>query len=62
MAQFIGLIGPGLYFPLAIPDPYTAHLVTKGLQLEFRSYIILVLTSILGFFGTIAWWRFADQH
>jgi hypothetical protein len=35
---------------------------TEGMQLVFGSYVILVLTSVSGFIGTIAWWRFADQH
>ena len=61
MAQFIGLVGLGPYFPWAIPGVYTAPEGTEGMQLVFVSYIILVLTSVLGFTGTIAWWRLADQ-
>jgi ABC-2 type transport system permease protein len=61
MAQFIGLVGLGPYFPWAIPGVYTAPAGTEGMQLVFISYIILVITSVLGFVGTIAWWRFADQ-
>jgi len=61
MAQFIGLVGLGPYFPWAIPGVYTAPAGTEGMQLVFSSYIILVVTIVLGFVGTIAWWRFADQ-
>ncbi len=62
MAQFIGLVGLGPYFPWAIPGVYTAPPGTEGMQLVFGSYIILALTCVCGFFGTIAWWRYADHH
>jgi len=62
MAQFIGLVGLGPYFPWAIPGVYTVPAGTEGMQLVFSSYIILVFTCIFGFVGTIAWWRYADHH
>ncbi len=61
MAQFIGLVGLGAYFPWAIPGVYTVPAGTEGMQLGFVSYVILVLTSVVGFVGTLAWWRFADH-
>jgi ABC-2 type transport system permease protein len=62
MAQFIGLVGLGPYFPWAIPGVYTAPAGTAGMQLVFGSYVILVFTCVCGFAGTIAWWRYADHH
>ncbi len=62
MAQFIGLVGLGPYFPWAIPGVFTAPAGTEGMQLVFSSYIILVFTSVFGFVGTITWWRYADHH
>jgi len=62
LAQFIGLVGLGPYFPWAIPGVYTAPAGTEGMQLVFISYIILVFTSVFGFVGTIAWWSYADHH
>jgi ABC-2 type transport system permease protein len=62
MANFTGLVGLGPYFPWAIPGLYIAPSGSEGMQLNIASYIILSLTSVLGFMGTIAWWRFADQH
>lgn len=62
MAQFAGLIGLGPYFPWAIPGVYTAPAGTEGMQLFLSSYVILALTCILGFAGTIAWWRYADHY
>ncbi|MFA5972947.1 MAG: ABC transporter permease [Lentimicrobiaceae bacterium] len=61
MANFTGLVGLGPYFPWAIPGLYSAPAGTEGLQLSIASYTILFATSILGFAGTLAWWRFADQ-
>jgi ABC-2 type transport system permease protein len=61
MANFTGLVGLGPYFPWAIPGLLSVPSGTEGMQLSIASYIILALTSILGFAGTIAWWRYADQ-
>jgi ABC-2 type transport system permease protein len=61
MAQFIGLVGLGPWFPWAIPGVYTAPSGTEGMQLVFSSYVILFITSVTGFVGTIAWWRYADH-
>jgi ABC-2 type transport system permease protein len=62
VANFTGLVGLGPYFPWAIPGIYSAPTGTEGMQLVLSSYFILVFTSVLGFAGTITWWRFADQH
>jgi len=61
MANFTGLLGLGPYFPWAIPGIFSVPAGTEGMQLSVVSYIILALTSIVGFAGTIAWWRYADQ-
>jgi ABC-2 type transport system permease protein len=61
MAQFMGLVGLGPYFPWAIPGVYTAPAGTEGMQLVLSSYIILVVTTVSGFAGTTTWWRLADQ-
>ncbi len=61
-AQFVALVGLGPWFPWAIPGVATAPPGTEGMQLVSGSYIILLLTCILGFTGTIAWWRYADHH
>jgi ABC-type transport system involved in multi-copper enzyme maturation permease subunit len=61
IANFTGLLGWGPYFPWAIPGLFSIPAGSEGMQLSVVSYIILVLTSILGFFGTVIWWHFADQ-
>jgi ABC-2 type transport system permease protein len=62
IAQFIGLIGLGPYFPWAIPGLFSVASDTQGLQLQFASYIILVLTFVFGFWLTLRWWQHADHH
>lgn len=49
-------LGLGPYFPWTIPV-----LLMKGADLGFISYLILALTAIAGFTGTVAWWRFAEH-
>ncbi len=62
MAQFIALAGLGAFFPWAIPGLYTVPAGTEGMQLFMSSYIILIITSILGYIITLYFWRHADQH
>jgi len=61
MANFTGLVGWGPYFPWAIPGLLSVPAGTEGMQLNVASFTILFLTSILGFAGTVTWWRIADQ-
>jgi ABC-type transport system involved in multi-copper enzyme maturation permease subunit len=61
MANFTGLVGLGPYFPWAIPGIFTSPAGTENLHLGMVSYAILFLTGIIGLFGTLAWWQYADQ-
>jgi len=61
LANFSGLVGLGPYFPWAVPGLYGTSNGTESMQLNIFSYIIIIFTSLLGLFGTIAFWRFADQ-
>lgn len=56
-AQIIGATGYGGYFPWAVPVMYSS-----GKPLEGASFIVVVLTSIIGLIGTSLWWRFADHN
>lgn len=49
-------LGFGPYFPWTIPV-----LLAKGADVGFFSIIILALTAIAGFAGTVVWWRFAEH-
>jgi len=62
MAQFVALVGLGQIFPWAIPGLLSAPAGIPGMQLVPSSYIILIITSLLGYFATVYIWRNADQH
>jgi ABC-type transport system involved in multi-copper enzyme maturation permease subunit len=62
LAQFTGLIGLGPYFPWAIPGLFSVANDATGLQLHIVSYIILILTFIVGYWATVRWWQRADHH
>lgn len=61
VANFTGIVGLGPYFPWAIPGLYGTASGLESLQLNNASYIILFSTGLLGLYGTLAIWRFADQ-
>lgn len=62
MAQFVGLIGLGPYFPWAIPGLFSVADDAPGMQLHAASYIILALTFTFGYWATVHWWKHADHH
>ena len=62
MGQFSVAVGLEPYVPWAIPGSYSVAVITGGAQLGAISYIILVLTCLIGLATTLAWWRYADQH
>lgn len=56
VAQIVAVAGWGEYFPWSIPA-----LISQGNQLEFVSYLIVILTGAAGLVGTFVWWNSADQ-
>jgi ABC-2 type transport system permease protein len=62
LAQFTGVVGLGPYYPWGIPILFSTAAGAESIPLGTISYGILFLTSILGFIGTLAWWRYADQY
>jgi len=62
LAQIIGAMGFGTYFPWSVPGIYSGSGgADLKMQLNEMSYIVLIITSVLGYFGTILWWKFSDQ-
>jgi|WetSurSiteA1Bulk_404760.scaffolds.fasta_scaffold24980_2 ABC-type transport system involved in multi-copper enzyme maturation permease subunit len=61
LANFSGLVGLGPYFPWAIPGLYGTPAGSESMILNGASYVIIILTSLAGLFGTIAFWHYADQ-
>lgn len=56
LAQVSVIIGWGEFFPWAVPALYA-----QGERLGLVSFALVVVTSIIGVVGTIAWWERADQ-
>jgi ABC-2 type transport system permease protein len=56
LAQVVGIIGWGEYFPWSIAGVYA-----QGGELGIASYVIVVLTFLIGLAATYAWWELADQ-
>jgi ABC-2 type transport system permease protein len=61
MGQIIAALGLGAYFPWAVPGLFSGMAGAEQAQIPGFSYIILVMTSLTGFLGTLIWWHFADQ-
>lgn len=57
LANFSGMLGIGPYFPWAIPGLFA----TDKLQLVTASYIIVTITCLCGYIGTVFFWRYADH-
>jgi ABC-2 type transport system permease protein len=61
IAQIIAALGLGAYFPWAVPRLFSGMAGAEQAQVPGFSYIMLVVTSMAGFLGTLGWWHFADQ-
>jgi len=57
ISNVIAQAGLAAYFPWAIPS-----LFFSNASLGIVSIVILAVTGIVEFIGTIAWWRFAEQQ
>lgn len=63
LAQVLGAMGLGAYFPWSIPGIFSGSggIELKS-QLNIFSYLIIILTSIIGYIATIIYWKYADQE
>lgn len=56
LAQMSSVIGYGEYFPWAIPGLYA-----QGTEIGPVSFVIVLLTGLVGIACTLLWWERADQ-
>lgn len=56
LAQIIVIAGYGEYFPWSIPALYS-----QGTPVGPTSFLIVVMTGLVGVVGTFLWWELADQ-
>lgn len=61
VAQIIGLIGYGDYFPWTIPGLY-ANVAGPGNGITSVSYWVVLFTCLAGMAATYWWWMRADQN
>jgi ABC-2 type transport system permease protein len=62
LAQIIGAMSFGNYFPWAVPGLYSGSGgAAMQADLNLFSFLILILTSLAGYLATIFWWKYADQ-
>jgi len=50
------------YIPWAVPLIYAGANLKEGMDINTASVLVLILTGIAGFIGTLCWWRYADQY
>jgi len=61
-SQILGAMGMGIYFPWSVPGIYSGMAGEEfKIQLNEVSFIILGLTSLSGYIGTLLWWKYSDQ-
>jgi ABC-2 type transport system permease protein len=56
-----GLPALSPFFPWAVPALFCCADGSEIPYPETISYIMVIITSLVGIFGTIVWWRFADH-
>ncbi len=61
LAQIVAITGWGEFFPWSIPALYSNVAGSQSANIGLTSYIILALTCLAGWVGTILWWERADQ-
>ena len=61
LANFSAILGWGDWFPWAIPGLYSGMGGLREEMLGMHSYVILIVTGLIGLAATFYWWRNADQ-
>ncbi len=61
LAQIAARLGWGDWFPWSVPALFSGMAGPRAEIIGLHSYIILILTGLLGLGATLYWWRSADQ-
>lgn len=61
LAQVIAAAGWGEYFPWSVPALRAGMAGPEYAHLGMISYVIVILSSLVGMIGTLVWWELADQ-
>lgn len=60
-ADLVSVLGWGDWFPWAIPVLVSGMVKAHAELVGLHSYVLVLLTCIVGLAATVAWWRSADQ-
>lgn len=61
LANIAAIMGWGDWFPWAVPSLFSGVAGPQSSQLELHSYMVVIVTGIIGLAATFHWWRKADQ-
>jgi ABC-2 type transport system permease protein len=61
LVNIVAETGYGEFFPWAIPALYSGVAGSAAALPGIISYVLVVMTSLVGLVGTSLWWRYADQ-
>lgn len=61
LAQLVAAAGWGEYFPWSIPALRAGMSGPQSSKLGIVSYMLVILTSLLGTVCTLVWWEYVDQ-
>ncbi len=61
LSQVIAALGWGAYFPWSVPALFSGVAGPGVRDLGLGSYLLVMLTGVVGVAGTLAWWWLADQ-
>jgi ABC-2 type transport system permease protein len=61
LSQIAVITGWGDWFPWSVSALFSGAVGPRVEQLEIHSYVIVLLTSLIGLAATFYWWRYADQ-
>ena len=61
LAQIVAVAGWGAYFPWTVAGLYSSIAGPQGEQVNTLSFVLVILTGIVGLLATFAWWQYADQ-
>lgn len=61
LSQIAIVLGWGDWFPWAVPALFSGAAGPRSQLLGTHGYVVVLITSILGFALTFNWWRSADQ-
>jgi ABC-2 type transport system permease protein len=61
MAQIVAITGWGDFFPWSIPALFSGAAGPRAGIMGWYSYLIILITSLIGLAMTFNWWRNADQ-